>query len=84
MELPKGDITFDVDFNSTFFPTGGTLQNITETYTPLLFSTDENKNDALSVRTYRQVMMPETQDVITVEFGVQFKMVVKYLYSKRL
>ena len=50
VELPKGDITFDVDFNSTFFPTGGTLQNITETYTPLLFSTDENKNDALSVK----------------------------------
>lgn len=45
VELPKGDITFDVDFNSTFFPTGGTLQNITETYTPLLFSTDENKNE---------------------------------------
>lgn len=49
IELPKGDITFDVDFSSSLTPVGGQKQDITSDFTPLLYSLNENKFDLYRV-----------------------------------
>ncbi|WP_448903258.1 SdrD B-like domain-containing protein [Eubacterium sp.] len=49
IELPKGDITFDIDFTTSLTPTGGQKQEITNDFTPLLYTLNENKFDVYRV-----------------------------------